>query len=106
MSRSVWKGAFVDYCLLKSHSVIDSKLGLSKVSTQCEESRKINKIWSRRSCILPQLVGQSVRIYNGRSFVSLQIIEDMVGHKLGEFASTRKPSNLRRNKTNKRLKGK
>jgi ribosomal protein S19 len=58
-------------------------------------------IWSRRSCILPQFVGSFVQIYNGRSFVGLKITEEMVGHKFGEFASTRKTSSLRRNSTTK-----
>lgn len=73
MSRSVWKGPYVDPCLLKKKSTSSS-----------------SKIWSRRSCIIPQLVGTVVQIYNGRSFVALKITEEMVGHKFGEFASTRR----------------
>nr|BEI32523.1 ribosomal protein S19 [Weissia exserta] len=73
MTRSVWKGPFVDACLFKQ--------------------KKIRwKIWSRRSCILPQFVGRYAQIYNGRGSVGLKITEEMVGHKFGEFASTRKPS--------------
>ena len=106
MSRSIWKGAFVDACLTKGALQFDSKMYLPIQARKQDELKRIHKIWSRRSCILPQLVGKSVRIYNGHSFISLTITEDMVGHKFGEFASTRKPSNLRRNKLNKRSKGK
>ena len=67
MSRSIWKGPFTDN--------IDTKV--------------TKRIWSRRSCILPELVGKTVSIYNGRSFIPLLITENMVGHKFGEFASTR-----------------
>uniref|UniRef100_UPI0030FE7AD5 ribosomal protein S19 n=1 Tax=Cyathodium cavernarum TaxID=351593 RepID=UPI0030FE7AD5 len=71
MTRSIWKGPFVDTCLFKQ--------------------RKIRwRIWSRRSCILPQFVGCYAQIYNGKGFVGLKITEEMVGHKSGEFASTRK----------------
>ncbi len=52
------------------------------------------RIWSRRSCILPQFVGCYAQIYNGKGFVGLRITEEMVGHKFGEFASTRKTSSL------------
>mgnify|MGYP003622947670 FL=1 len=52
------------------------------------------RIWSRRSCILPQFVGCYAQIYNGKGFVGLKITEEMVGHKFGEFASTRKTSSL------------
>jgi small subunit ribosomal protein S19 len=71
MTRSVWKGPFVDSCLLRSTPIK-------------------RKVWSRRSCILPQFVGCFTQIYNGTKWVSLKITEEMVGHKFGEFASTRK----------------
>nr|YP_009431773.1 ribosomal protein S19 [Calypogeia arguta]ASZ80312.1 ribosomal protein S19 [Calypogeia arguta]UYI31590.1 ribosomal protein S19 [Calypogeia arguta] len=75
MTRSIWKGPFVDTCLFKQ--------------------KKIRwRIWSRRSCILPQFVGRYAQIYNGKGFVGLKITEEMVGHKFGEFASTRKTSSL------------
>jgi small subunit ribosomal protein S19 len=77
MSRSIWKGPFVDACLLKKHSRV---------------ARQSWKIWSRRSCILPKFVGYYAQVYNGKYFVGLQITEDMVGHKFGEFASTRQTS--------------
>lgn len=86
MSRSVWKGAFCDVKLTHSRSEDLVK------GTFCQ-------IWSRRSCILPEFVGKTVHIYNGRSFVVVQITEDMVGHKLGEFASTRKIRVKRKDKT-------
>lgn len=79
MTRSVWKGPFIDPALLKSKEIK-------------------RKVWSRRSCILPQFVGSLAQIYNGKSFIGLKITEDMVGHKFGEFASTRKTPALRKNK--------
>jgi small subunit ribosomal protein S19 len=85
MSRSVWKGAFCDVKLTDSLHF-------------CAK-RAFFQIWSRRSCILPEFVGKTVHIYNGRSFVVVQITEDMVGHKLGEFASTRKIRVKRKDKT-------
>ena len=72
MSRSIWKGPFVDASVLQ-HSF----------------DKRIN-IWSRRSVIIPQFINQQVYIYNGKTFVSLLVTEDMVGHKFGEFAITRK----------------
>ena len=72
MARSVWKGPFVDASVLQ-HSF----------------DKRIN-IWSRRSVIIPQFINQQVYIYNGKAFVSLLVTEDMVGHKFGEFAITRK----------------
>tara|TARA_B110001454_G_C12386115_1_gene294762 strand:- start:19 stop:318 length:300 start_codon:yes stop_codon:yes gene_type:complete len=78
MSRSVWKGPFVEESLIK-------KVEKLKTST---EKRPI-KTWSRRSTIIPEFVGVSFLIYNGKKFIPLTISEDMVGHKLGEFAPTR-----------------
>lgn len=100
MSRSLWKGPFVDPSLLK----IGDSGGLTTPRSLARSSKITRKIWSRRSCILPQFVGSFVQIYNGRSFVGLKITEEMVGHKFGEFASTRKTSSLRRNNTSKRSK--
>ena len=78
MSRSVWKGPFVDPSLLK------------KVEKQKNDtSRKPIKTWSRKSTIIPDFVGSSFLIHNGRKFISITISEDMVGHKLGEFSPTR-----------------
>ncbi len=78
MSRSVWKGPFVDLYLLK------------KAETAQEASKATPiKTWSRRSTILPQFVGLTFSVYNGHKFIPVSVNEDMVGHKLGEFAPTR-----------------
>jgi len=78
MARSVWKGPFVDGYLLK-------KAEASRASGRHEMIR----IWSRRSTILPQMVGLTIGVYDGRRHVPVYINENMVGHKLGEFAPTR-----------------
>ena len=78
MARSIWKGPFVDGYVLK-------KAEKSKVGVKSE----VIKIWSRRSTILPQFVGLTFNVYNGHKFVPVSVNEDMVGHKLGEFAPTR-----------------
>jgi len=77
MARSVWKGPFVDLHLLK------------KAESATEGSSIPIKTWSRRSTILPQFVGLTFSVYNGRKFVPVSVNEDMVGMKLGEFAPTR-----------------
>ena len=78
MARSVWKGPFVEESLIK------------KVDTQKKDTnKKPIKTWSRKSTIIPDFVGCSFLIYNGKKFIPLTISEDMVGHKLGEFAPTR-----------------
>jgi len=78
MSRSIWKGPFVDITLIKK---------AEKVS---QSGRKeIIKTWSRRSTILPQFVGLTFGVYNGQKFVPVSVTENMVGHKLGEFSPTR-----------------
>ena len=78
MARSVWKGPFVEESLIK------------KVDTQKKNTnKKPIKTWSRKSTIIPEFVGFSFLIYNGRKFIPLTISEDMVGHKLGEFTPTR-----------------
>ena len=78
MSRSIWKGPFVDITLIKK---------AEKVS---ESGRKeVIKTWSRRSTILPQFVGLTFGVYNGHKFIPVSVTENMVGHKLGEFAPTR-----------------
>ena len=78
MSRSVWKGPFVDPSLLR-------KVEKQKNAT----SKKPIKIWSRKSTIIPDFVGSSFMIHNGKKFISISISEDMVGHKFGEFSPTR-----------------
>ena len=79
MSRSLWKGPFVDSFILQK----------SKLQKNEQSNRKI-KVWSRRSMILPEFLDQSFEIHNGKQFIALQVTEEMVGHKFGEFASTRK----------------
>lgn len=77
MTRSLWKGPF------------------SEIAT------KNQKIWSRRSVILPFLVGKQIMIHNGKSFLTLKVTDEMIGHKLGEFASTRKKA-FHKKKTSKK----
>jgi small subunit ribosomal protein S19 len=78
MARSVWKGPFVDRHLLK------------KVEAVLKSGRKeIIKTWSRRSTILPHFVGLTFGVHNGRKFVPVVVSDQMIGHKLGEFAPTR-----------------
>ena len=78
MPRSLKKGPFVDEHLLKK-----------ALRAQEINSRKIIKTWSRRSTILPEFVGLTFAVHNGKKFLPVFVIEDMVGHKLGEFAPTR-----------------
>ena len=78
MSRSVWKGPFVDMTLVKK---ADKIAGSGR--------KEVIKTWSRRSTILPQFVGLTFGVYNGQKFVPVSVNENMVGHKLGEFSPTR-----------------
>ena len=78
MARSVWKGPFVDLHLLKKAE-----------DAQDKGTRSPIKTWSRRSTVLPQFVGLTFNVYNGQKFIPVSVNEDMVGHKLGEFAPTR-----------------
>lgn len=78
MTRSVWKGPFVDSFLLKKADAARDK-----------GSNAVIKIWSRRSTILPQFVGLTFGVYNGHKHIPVLVTEDMVGHKFGEFAPTR-----------------
>ena len=78
MARSVWKGPFVDGYLLKK---VDE--------AHASDRKSVIKTWSRRSTILPQFVGLTFGVHNGKKFVPVLVTEDMVGHKLGEFAPTR-----------------
>jgi small subunit ribosomal protein S19 len=78
MPRSVSKGAFVDAHLLK------------KVEQMNEvKDRKIIKTWSRRSTVVPDMIGHTFAVHNGKKFIPVFVTENMVGHKLGEFAPTR-----------------
>lgn len=78
MARSLWKGPFVDGYLLK-------KAEHAQASTR----KEVIKTWSRRSTVLPQFVGLTFGVHNGRKHIPVFITEDMVGHKFGEFAPTR-----------------
>ena len=78
MSRSIKKGPFADASLLK------------KVDAQADADKKqVIKTWSRRSTIFPDFIGHTFAVYDGRKHVPVFVTEDMVGHKLGEFAPTR-----------------
>ena len=78
MARSVWKGPFVELNLLKK----------AEEAQDAGNSKPI-KTWSHRSTILPQFVGLTFNVYNGHKFIPVAVSEEMVGHKLGEFAPTR-----------------
>ncbi len=78
MARSLKKGPFVDHHLLK------------KLKETLESgNKKVIKTWSRRSMIIPDMVGQTFEVHNGRKFLSVFVSENMVGHRLGEFSPTR-----------------
>jgi small subunit ribosomal protein S19 len=78
MTRSIWKGPFIDGYVLGR-------------ALKAQKSNKLMKeIWSRRSVILPEFVGLKANIYNGQKWSTLLITEDMIGHKFGEFSPTRK----------------
>jgi small subunit ribosomal protein S19 len=78
MARSIKKGPFIDGHLMeKVNEAADTK------------SRKVIKTWSRRSTITPEFVGLTFAVHNGRKFIPIYVTENMVGHKLGEFAPTR-----------------
>jgi small subunit ribosomal protein S19 len=78
MPRSVSKGAFVDDHLLKKIERMNEN-----------KDRKIIKTWSRRSTITPEMIGNTLAVHNGKKFIPVFVTENMVGHKLGEFAHTR-----------------
>ncbi|HEX7506913.1 MAG TPA: 30S ribosomal protein S19 [Polyangia bacterium] len=78
MARSIKKGAFVDHHLM-------SKV----VDMQKQKTKKVIKTWSRRSTILPEMVGLTFAVHNGRKFLPVFVTENMVAHKLGEFSPTR-----------------
>ncbi|MDD3187128.1 MAG: 30S ribosomal protein S19 [Bacilli bacterium] len=79
MARSLKKGPFVDKSLM------------AKVTKVAESGKKeVIKTWSRRSTIYPEFIGHTFAVHNGKEFIPVYVTEDMVGHKLGEFAPTRK----------------
>ena len=78
MGRSIKKGPFVDEHLMKKVQAMDAS-----------DKKSVIKTWSRRSTIFPNFVGHTIAVYDGRKHVPVFVQEDMVGHKLGEFAPTR-----------------
>ncbi len=78
MTRSVWKGPFFDGYLLKKAEAV-----------RASGRNEIIKTWSRRSTIIPQFVGLTFGVYNGKKFLPVLVTENMVGHKFGEFSPTR-----------------
>ena len=80
MSRSVKKGPFVDKSLYKK---------VSEMNKSSASDKKMIKTYSRCSTIIPEMVGNTISVYNGKSWIPVYITENLVGHKLGEFAATR-----------------
>lgn len=78
MARSLKKGPFIDHHLAKKVEALNSK-----------NEKKVVQTWSRRSTITPDMVGHTIAVHNGKKFIPVFITENMVGHKLGEFAPTR-----------------
>ena len=78
MARSLKKGPFADESLMKKIEALNET-----------DEKTVVKTWSRRSTILPQMVGHTIAVHDGRKHVPVYVTEDMVGHKLGEFVSTR-----------------
>src|SRR6187401_736136 len=78
MARSVKKGAFVDTSLSKTIESMNKRF-----------EKKVVKTWSRRSTVIPEMVGHTLAVHNGKKFVPVYLTENMVGHKLGEFSPTR-----------------
>src|ERR671915_1492105 len=78
MSRSLKKGPFVDTHLLEKVE------GMNRAN-----ERKVHKTWSRRSTVIPEMVGHTIAVHNGKKFIPVYVTENMVGHKLGEFSPTR-----------------
>lgn len=78
MTRSIKKGPFIDEHLLKKVDALNSN-----------SEKRVIKTWSRRSTIVPEFLGHTIAVHNGKQFVPVYVQENMVGHKLGEFAPTR-----------------
>jgi small subunit ribosomal protein S19 len=83
MTRSVKKGYYINEKLLKK------VMKLKELSAE-EKSKNVIKTWSRESTIIPEMIGMVFEVHQGKQFVKIKITEDMVGHRLGEFAPTRK----------------
>ena len=78
MGRSLKKGAFIDSHLLQKVEDLNRR-----------NEKKVIRTWSRRSTVLPEMVGHTIAVHNGKKFIPVYITENMVGHKLGEFSPTR-----------------
>lgn len=78
MARSVKKGYFIDDHLEKAIAGLNAR-----------GEKKVHKTWSRRSTVTPEMVGHTIAVHNGKKFIPVYVTENMVGHKLGEFAPTR-----------------
>ena len=78
MARSLKKGPFVDDHLMKKVEAMNAA-----------NDRKVIRTWSRRSTVIPEMVGHTLAVYNGKKFIPVYVTENMVGHKLGEFSPTR-----------------
>ena len=78
MARSIKKGYFIDDHLEKAIADMNAR-----------DERKVHKTWSRRSTVIPEMVGHTIAVHNGKKFIPVYITENMVGHKLGEFSPTR-----------------
>ena len=114
MARSIWKGPYLDVHLFKINKKIheqnkhmmEQRLKLRTLKNKKENNKNTTpndlkkiKIWSRRSIILPSFIDHVFHIYNGRHFVPVKIHQDMVGHKFGDFSSTRRVRPKHKNKT-------
>ena len=78
MARSISKGPFVDLHVVKKIEELNKKM-----------DKKVVKTWSRRSTVTPEMVGHTIAVHNGKKFIPVYVTENMVGHKMGEFAPTR-----------------
>ena len=78
MARSLKKGPFIDKSLLRKIAELDNR-----------NEKKVVRTWSRRSTIIPEFIGHTIAVHNGKKFIPVYVTENMVGHKLGEFSPTR-----------------
>ena len=78
MARSIKKGPFIDAPLLKAIADMNAR-----------SEKRVYKTWSRRSTVIPEMVGHTIAVHNGKKFIPVYVTENMVGHKLGEFSPTR-----------------
>lgn len=90
MSRSIWKGPFVDNSLIKYFQ--------RNINNESNTQTKRLKIWTRRSLIIPEFVGYHFDVHNGHKTIRLFVTEEMIGHKFGEFSSTRKKCEYKKKK--------